>query len=69
MITSNLDKQGNYLYLTIKDNGKGFNATQQKQRKTLGLLGMKERVAILNGKYTIESESGKGTIIVVQIPL
>jgi PAS domain S-box-containing protein len=69
MITSNLDKQGNYLYLTIKDNGKGFNATQQKQRKTLGLLGMKERVAILNGKYTIESEAGKGTNIVVQIPL
>lgn len=59
----------NFLNLIISDNGIGFDASRKGERKTLGLLGMKERVTMLGGNYNIESETGKGTTILVQVPL
>ncbi|WP_018616242.1 PAS domain S-box protein [Segetibacter koreensis] len=64
-----LEKFDNFLNLFISDNGSGFDVTKKGERKTLGLLGMKERVAMLNGKYNIASEPGKGTEVSVQISL
>ena len=55
--------------LKITDNGIGFDINQKSKRKTLGLLGIKERIAMLNGKYEIISEIKKGTIISVKIPV
>ena len=54
------------LSLTISDNGKGFDATQAN-KKTLGLLGMKERAAMIGGNLEIISEPGKGTTIVITV--
>jgi signal transduction histidine kinase len=58
--------------LKIKDNGKGLpagRALHSKKQKRLGLLGMRERVEMVSGNFTIESVSGKGTTILAQIPL
>jgi signal transduction histidine kinase len=57
------------LLLTIADNGKGFDVAKSGERKTLGLLGMKERTLMINGRYEIDSTPGKGTIVKVTIPL
>ena len=54
--------------LTIADNGKGFDATKRAQ-KTLGLLGMKERTEAMGGQYVISSADGKGTSVIVSIPV
>ncbi|MCW3118342.1 MAG: domain S-box protein, partial [Chitinophagaceae bacterium] len=67
LVACELQKSGNYLTLKITDNGIGFDV--DRKVKTLGLLGMKERIAMLNGKYSIVSEAKKGTIISVKIPL
>ena len=56
-----------YLTLIIKDNGKGFD-TELKKEQSFGLMGMKERVENLQGKLTIRSEIGKGTVITIQVP-
>ncbi len=64
-----LEQVEGYLQLTVIDNGKGFIKGQQGARKTLGLLGMKERVAVLGGDYILESKIGEGTAIFVKIPL
>ena len=40
-----------------------------KKNKRLGLLGMRERVEMVGGKFTVESAPGKGTTIQAQIPL
>ena len=56
----------------VKDDGKGFSAERMlhaKKRKRLGLLGMRERVEMVNGNFAIESAPGKGTTIQAQIPL
>jgi signal transduction histidine kinase len=58
--------------LTVKDNGKGFPAehvSHTRKRKRLGLLGMRERVEMVNGKLNVESAEGKGTTIHARIPV
>jgi len=52
--------------LSIADNGKGFD-TSTANKKTLGLLGMKERAAMIGGNLEIISESGKGTTIRITV--
>lgn len=57
--------------MDISDNGKGFEVTQvlfTRKYKRLGLLGIRERVEMLGGKFSIESSPGKGTTIHAQIP-
>jgi two-component system, NarL family, sensor histidine kinase DegS len=54
--------------IVIKDDGKGFN-TKMKKSNSFGLLGMKERVEILEGELSIDSHIGKGTVVMIQIPL
>ena len=57
----------NNLTMLIKDNGKGFD-TQQKKDKSFGLIGMRERVEMLEGKLKINSKIGQGTAILIQVP-
>lgn len=57
------------LSLSIKDNGKGFSSGASTGKKTLGILGMKERAAIIGAHYQIQSDPAQGTEVVVQLPL
>ena len=55
------------LVLTIKDNGKGFNIAGSEAGT--GLLNMKKRTLLLNGKLDIISSENTGTQIKIEIPL
>jgi signal transduction histidine kinase len=58
--------------MEISDNGKSFpvqKILRSKRNRRLGLLGMRERVEMIGGRFTIESAPGKGTTIRAQIPL
>ena len=61
-------KDSNFV-LTISDDGKGFDKDKIADKKTLGILGMKERTSMLGGSYEIASTAGKGTIVTVAIPM
>jgi signal transduction histidine kinase len=54
--------------LAIEDDGRGFSKAQRPDGG-FGLVGMRERVASLNGSLDIESKRGAGTRIAVEIPL
>lgn len=56
------------LNLIIEDNGIGFIPESVAEHTRLGLFGMRERVEMLGGKFTIESGVGKGTTIQVEVP-
>lgn len=56
------------LTMSITDDGKGM-ANTQKQEKGYGLLGIKERTYILGGTFSIQTEEGKGTSLIIHIPL
>ncbi len=64
-----LQKQGNRLVLLIHDNGRGFDQANPAPSKSLGLLGMRERAAILGGRVDISSAPGQGTTVTAWIPL
>lgn len=68
-IISRLTKQDGRFILQINDDGIGMKEEEVKSKKTLGLLGIQERVFILSGKYTMKSEPGKGTFLQIEIPL
>ncbi|MFM2291565.1 MAG: hypothetical protein RIS29_1378, partial [Bacteroidota bacterium] len=51
--------------LQIVDNGIGFDTTDPRKSDSYGLMGMKERVVLLNGHLDILSSAGKGTKIKV----
>ncbi len=55
------------VYLIVEDNGKGFNVTQNTTG--FGLQSMRDRTLALDGNFHIESLPGKGTKIMVDIPL
>lgn len=54
--------------VVIKDNGKGFD-TNVKKPESFGILGMKERVELLEGEISIHSKIGAGTVIIIQVPM
>ncbi len=54
--------------LCIVDNGKGFNPDSKKE-KSFGLIGMQERVEMLDGSLLIDSKVGYGTKITIRMPL
>lgn len=57
--------------LTVQDDGKAFSLDAlvfSKHCKRLGLLGMKERVEMVDGIFAIVSEEGKGTLVSATIP-
>lgn len=68
-VTITISLKDGQLLMTIHDNGKGFDVKKSAERKTLGLLGMKERTLMIDGKYEIDSAPGKGTTVMVTIPL
>jgi signal transduction histidine kinase len=53
---------------TIEDNGIGFLPSSPPLEDHLGLFGMRERVEMLHGRFTLESSPGRGTTVNVEIP-
>lgn len=52
----------------VQDNGRGFAPAAEGQSGGFGLIGMSERVRMLGGTHSIESEVGKGTTVTITIP-
>lgn len=69
LVQSSLSRKADVIVLRISDNGAGFDTNTSGQKKTLGLLGMRERTLMLGGQYDISSAPGKGTTVTVSVPL
>ena len=57
------------LRLEISDQGNGFDSAPATGNSSLGLVGMRERVRLVQGKISIRSGKGEGTAIEVRVPL
>ncbi|MEM6783559.1 MAG: histidine kinase [Bacteroidota bacterium] len=62
-----LRRNGERLRLTVRDDGVGLSLGSKK--RSLGVLGMRERALILGGHFTIEGVDGDGTTLVAEVPL
>jgi len=52
----------------VKDDGVGFEHKAQTDRPQFGIMGMRERMKLINGRLNLESASGKGTRVIFTIP-
>lgn len=66
-----LKRDEDRLELEVWDDGVGFNVAQipAEHPRGLGLLGMRERLALVGGDLVVESKPGKGTRILARAPL
>jgi signal transduction histidine kinase len=68
-----LERKGATIVAAIEDNGQGFDVARVISRKATvhgtGLLGMRERIALLGGHLDIHSQPGHGTRLSVKISL
>lgn len=66
-----IEKLPKGVHLQIQDDGKSFDAKavlSAAKSKRLGLIGMRERVEMIGGKFKIDSAPGQGTTINVHVP-
>ena len=62
-------QEGDNLRLTVRDDGRGIQARELDSPRSIGLVGMRERAWLLNGRCEITGGPGKGTTIEVRLPL
>ncbi|MCH7668112.1 MAG: sensor histidine kinase [Acidobacteria bacterium] len=62
-------KSGGFVDVEIRDDGVGFDARVDTGVTTLGLVGMRERVELLGGTFTVQSAANQGTIVRARLPL
>jgi signal transduction histidine kinase len=69
LVTIDMTDSGNVLTLEISDNGQGLSATEQDKTKAYGLKGLQERAKSVGGWLDISTSVGKGTSIILSVPL
>lgn len=55
--------------LRIADDGKGFDLQEVRRQAGLGLIDIDERVRLVGGSVSIDTQPGKGTVLIVRVPL
>jgi PAS domain S-box-containing protein len=56
------------LHLTVRDSGVGFDSEAARKSRGLGLISMQERVKLVSGTLSIESQPNRGTTISARVP-
>ncbi|HOB33140.1 MAG TPA: histidine kinase [Verrucomicrobiota bacterium] len=68
-VTVHLKEQDGRVVMEVMDNGRGITEAEISNTKSLGLLGMKERAALLGGEFRIGPMRGGGTRVTVSMPV
>lgn len=61
-------KSGNVI-LIVEDNGRGIRESEISSPKSMGLIGVRERVHLFGGKFQISGNEGEGTTLIISVPL
>jgi signal transduction histidine kinase len=56
------------IHLTVRDSGVGFDSEAAMKSRGLGLVSMQERMKLVNGTLSIESQPNRGTTISARVP-
>jgi len=70
-VSVRLTRDDGHLRLAVSDDGLGFDveAAERRSEESVGLLGMTERIALVGGELSIESDPGRGTTVVASVPI
>jgi signal transduction histidine kinase len=64
-----LRRVGDKLFVTVYDEGAGFDVHGLREKEGLGIRSMEERADLLGGRFAVHSKPGKGTRIEAWVPL
>jgi signal transduction histidine kinase len=64
-----LSRANGEIRLRVSDDGRGFDLADPRKPNSFGLVGLRERAHLVDGRITIDSAPGRGTTIDVRIPL
>ena len=64
-----LTEQADRFEMSIRDNGRGITEAQTSDPSAIGLLGMRERTALMGGIFRISGRRGKGTVVSIEVPV
>ncbi len=67
--TINISQYENTLHIIVEDDGKGFDYKKTEFKNGMGLNSIKTRIVHLKGTFNIDSTIGKGTSILINIPI
>jgi signal transduction histidine kinase len=67
-VTIRLERQAADLVLSIEDDGRGVTDREIADPRSLGLLGMRERVSVFGGALRVTGTPGKGTVVTLTVP-
>jgi len=62
-------RNGGNVRLRVHDNGRGITEGEVNDSKSFGLMGMRERVLLHSGDFQIQGTPGRGTTVVIKLPL
>jgi signal transduction histidine kinase len=68
-VTVLLGETDNVVRLVVQDDGRGFDPASVRGAGGVGLVGMRERMALVGGRLTVESTEGAGTMLTAEVPL
>lgn len=68
-VCTDLRVEGGVVVLSVRDNGRGVTEADSSAPNALGLLGMRERAALLGGDVSLHGRPGRGTVVTARIPL
>ena len=60
--------QDDHVVLTVRDDGSGFDVQSPTFKPGIGLIGMRQRVTSLAGKFHLATGPNKGTKVTVSVP-
>lgn len=69
VVTCRLEYSKTAISLSVNDNGNGFDKETVKSKQSFGLLGIQERVSSLNGSFELNTAPGKGTTLLINLPI
>lgn len=64
-----LSTAGGVIQLDVADDGRGFDVDAEMRKGALGLIGIRERLRLVDGVHTIESRPGAGTLVRARVPV
>jgi signal transduction histidine kinase len=64
-----LKRRGDWLELSVADDGRGFDQSASRRGEGLGLVSMDERARLAGGTMSIDTAAGRGTKVTVWVPV
>jgi signal transduction histidine kinase len=68
-VSVSLDCHGERMHVAVSDQGKGFNPVKLESTAFRGITGMRDRAYLAGGELEVQSEPGRGTIVICRLPL